>query len=106
VCFENIKLSCSENLERHFSLLVAPQWGRIFRSGILKPLLMNLYACPVLRGKSFSFLFHSDGMAFCLFLLFSFLLTFSVVSSILCSSFNAETLTSSKEELFLPEVSE
>jgi hypothetical protein len=106
VCFENIKPSCSENLEEHFSLPVAPQWGRIFRSGISEPLLKNLYACPVLRGKLVSFLFHSDGTAFCLFLLFGFLLTFSVVRSILYSSFNAETLTLSNEELFLTEVSE
>jgi hypothetical protein len=106
VCFENIKPSCSENLKRHFILQVAPQWERIFRSGISEPLLKDLYACPVLRGKLISFLFHSDGMAFCLFLLFGFLLSFSVVRSIFYSSFSAETLTLSNEELFLSEVSE
>jgi len=43
-------LSCSENLEEHFSLKLAPHGGRIFRSGISVPPLEDPYACAVFRS--------------------------------------------------------
>jgi len=43
---------------------------------------------------------------FLYFLLFGFMFSFSVVQSVLCGSFNAETLTPSNEEFLLSEVSE
>jgi flavin reductase (DIM6/NTAB) family NADH-FMN oxidoreductase RutF len=60
-------LSCSENLEKHFSLQVNQQGGSIFRSGISVPLLKDLYAYPVFRSNLHSFIFHSDGTALYLF---------------------------------------
>jgi hypothetical protein len=99
-------LSCSGNLEKHFSLQLAPKYGLIFRSGISVPTLKDLYAYPVFRCILVLFLFYSDGTTLSLFLFFGFLFSFSVVKSIFCGSFNAETLISSDEELLLSEVSE
>ena len=66
-------LSCSENLEKYFSLQAAPQGGRIFRLGISVPLLKVLYVCHEFRNSIVLFLFYSDGMVLFLFLLFIFL---------------------------------
>jgi len=90
-------LSCSENLEKYFSLQAAPKGVRIFHSGIS----VSLYACPIFLCSLVLFLFHSDGADPFLCLPFGYLLSFFIVKSIFWSSFNAETLASSNEELFI-----
>jgi hypothetical protein len=44
VSFENITLSCLENLEKYFRLQIAQQGGQFFHSGISVPLFKVLYA--------------------------------------------------------------
>ena len=84
----------------------SPTRGRTIRSGISVPLLTVLYACPVFRTDLVLFIFHFDSTIVYLFLFFSLLFSFSVVISVFCGSFSAETLISSNEELLLSEVSE
>ena len=79
--------------------------GAIFCSGTGVFLLKVLYVCLVFCSDLVLFIF-SDGTAVFLFLLFIFLFSFSVVKSILCVSFSADTVTSSNEELLLSEMSE
>ena len=99
-------LSCSENSETHFIVQAAPQGGSTFHSGISVPLLTVLFSCPAFRSNLVSFLFHSEGTALFLLMFFGFLLSSSVVKSVFCGSLNAETLTSSNEELLLSDASE
>lgn len=100
------RLSCSENLETHFSLQVAKQGG--LSSVHIFQYLFYSFCVRVLYFVAVYFYFFSTLMTrlFFLFLLFGFLFSFSVVRSIFCGAFNAETLTSSNGELLLSGVSE
>jgi hypothetical protein len=100
------RISPSDKLEKKNSLYQWPHKGNLFRSGTSVPLLKVLYVCPVLRRELVLCLFHSEGTADSLFLLFGFFLSFSVFKSIICGSFSADTLTSSNKDLLLSEVSE
>ena len=100
------RLYCSENFEEHFTLQVAPQGGSIFRSGISVPLWKVLYACAVFRSNLVLFLFHSEGAALYLFLLFGFLFSSSLGQIYILWFIQAETSTSSNEELWSSDVSE
>ena len=92
--------------KKTFQSIRGPTWGTIFRSRISVTLSKVLYMCPVLRNKLVLFIFYSDGTAVYLFLLFRALFSFSVVKSVLCGTFSADTVTSSNEELLLSEVSQ
>jgi hypothetical protein len=103
VCFENIKSFLLKELKKK---TFQSTRGTNFHAGISVPPLKDLYACPAFRSILVQLISHSDGTALFLFLLFGFLFSFSMVKSVVCGSFNAETLTSSNEELLLSEMSE
>jgi len=100
ISFDNIHSFLLGELRKYFSLQVAPKGVRIFHSGISVSLLNLLYTCPIFLSNLVLFLLHSDGADPFLFLPFGYLLSFFIVESIFCGSFNAETLASSNEELF------
>ena len=54
------------------------------------PLLKLQLACPAFRNNLVLFLFHSDGTALFIFILFGFLIFLSVFESTFCLSFNVE----------------
>jgi hypothetical protein len=70
------------------------------------PLLKVLNEFPVFLSNLVLFISHSDGTALFLFIFFGFLLSFSVIKSVLCGSLDAETLISANVELLLSEVCE
>jgi len=64
-------------LKKNISVYQWPHKGTIFRSAISVPNLNVLYVCPVFSGDLVLFVSHSDDTALFLFLLFSFLFSFS-----------------------------
>jgi hypothetical protein len=96
----------SDKWEKNSSAYQWPHNGVTFSSAIAVPILKVLYVCPVFCSDVVLFIFYFDGTAVFHFLLFGFLFSFSVLKSVLYDSFSAQTLTPSKENFLLSEMSE